>query len=190
MRTVLYQSTPGITPAQAVEQALRFANGTQWQLAFLSNTGVSCSVLSEQLDSMDEAFMLLDGTAGQWVVEFVQQPRTPALKTPNRPWYRIRSVIITARGATVLPDTTCEQSGPLVPLQLDWVHGLEAARRRVLSKVHCWFDCMSVTSEIDATGGGAWLFLFFQWRRGDGSGVRKVVARATVAADGRDAVVW
>jgi len=187
----LPQSNPSLCAGEAVERAVRLARGTHWRLAFLSNTGVTCSLLSDELPRWEDALMHLDGSAGQWVAAFFRQPFYSRLLTgTSQPWHRLRTVIVTKAGPVMLPDTTYERPGPLLPLRIELVPLLEVARRRVLERVKRDFDRMSVQSELDDHGGCEWHFTFYRVDRFGTGNSRQIVQNALASVDGCDVLVW
>lgn len=188
--SAVFRAIPGITADRAVQLATRFADNKHWRLGFLSNTGVTCSVLSEELEHLQDAFMLRDGSAGQWIVEFFR--RTPYAITVNdsdRSFHCIRSVIATAHGVTTLPDSGFVYSGIVRPLELKWVRGLDAAFQFTLRRMHRPFDGASVTSRVASGGKCSWNFSFYLCKRRSAHTIPGLVARASVSMDGRDVVI-
>jgi hypothetical protein len=187
----LFRALPGITLDLAVSSALRAAAGSKWQLGFVSNTGTTCYVTSEEFRHQQEVFVLPDGTAGQWVVEFYRDPAVIESRAgQSRRWYRVRSVVVTAQGATSLPDAEVGRVEALAPLDLSLVHGFEDARRRVIAEMRTAFDFMSVASEMQPDGTFLWEFTFFRHSRTLPRVSREILAQFRVAGDGKRVLRW
>lgn len=150
----------GIRAEEAVEAARRVARNAHWQLGFVSNAGVTCSVTSPVYGDPDESLMQPDGTAGQWVVEFF---RTPYATAANRRWYRIRSIVVTPFDVDVLPDDEFGQVEELWPLRDRDLAGLDTARRWAVRQVRKPYDALSVASDARRDG-CSWEFTFLRRR--------------------------
>lgn len=169
---------PGLRAKEAVEVARQMVRGPQWQLGFVSTSGVTCSVVSPAYTDPDECLMQPDGTAGQWVVEFYRVPSSP---TAGPHGYRIRSVVVTPFDLNVLPDEEFVQLGELLPLCDEDVVCLEGARRWATHQVHKHYDSLAVRSDVRASG-CSWEFSFM--RRGLLHASQEIVARVRVPGQG------
>jgi len=179
------QPSTGITAAEAIGAALRAAHSNAWYLGFVSNTGVTCTILSETLAHGHDALMKPDGEAGQWVIEFFKHPPAPGWPEGNRRWwYRFRTVVVTSTGATTLPDAEFHLNDALSPLDLVLVGWLDRARERALHHVHAEFDLMSVKSTPQGMGAFLWEFDFYKLHRRDRSMSQEIVGHVTVRGDG------
>lgn len=185
-----FRSLPGIGALQAVERALEAARGMHWHLAFLSTTGVTCSVIGDEFERVQDALMLPNGTSGQWVVEFFREPYASVSAERRRRWYRIRSVVVTALGTTTLPDGEIEQLETWKPMALDCVHKLDAARQRAIESVHTRFDHISVSPEVAANGTCRWEFTFHRSLPERDRSSQEIVGKVTVESDGKEIHTW
>ena len=133
------RSVPRITASQAIETARKIIKDPEWQLADLSNTGsvypykaMSKAVGTENFRNPDEALMLYDGRAGQWVVGFYKA-------------LRLRRILVTAQSAVELPEM--EFPGKRLLLKKEIVAALDSARKLAIAsarKEHVYYDVISV----------------------------------------------
>src|SRR5262249_3209209 len=78
----------------------------EWQIAFISNTGVTKIILAEKFKTGKEALMLPDGSAGQWVIEFYKDtPKAVSEKGKKGNVYPFRRIIVLAQGVQLALDT-------------------------------------------------------------------------------------
>lgn len=185
-----YRPLPAISALHAVERALEAARGMHWHLAFFSTTGVTCSVIGDEFENVEEALMRPNGMAGQWVVEFFREPHVQPQLERRRRWYRIRSVVVTALGTTTLPDGEIEQLEAWKPMPLDSVQMLDSCRRRAIQHVHSRFDHISVMPEVQPNGTCAWEFTFHRVVPHRERRSLEIIGKVTVSGDGQEVLSW
>lgn len=172
-----------ITASQALESARKVVTGKEWLLAFLSNTGVTDSVTSEQFNGPEEGLMLPDGRAGQWVVEFFKDtPTTVSEGGRTGKSYPFRRVLVTATKSGMLPELDLAVPQNLSVLKEEYVAALETARKLATSQVKAKYDIMSVESLVKSDGQCSWVFRFYDLK------TQKIAAVITTTGDGRKVI--
>lgn len=174
----------GLTAAEAVGMAYSLLSeqepSCQWQLAFLSNTGVVRPAVSPVVGSAGKALMHHDGTAGQWVVEMCGTNVT-RITEAGRTGYRYdyRRIMCTVQGAAV--DNEDERhlvmTSPLAasPIPGKWLEACDRARKAAARAVEVPYALISVALGRPPSG-ASWFFRFY--------GGGEIVAKASVSADG------
>ncbi|CAI7975199.1 hypothetical protein FRAHR75_1730003 [Frankia sp. Hr75.2] len=165
----------------AVELLGGSGEGSRWQVAFLSNTGVVRTALSPAMSSAGTGLMARGGRAGQWVIEVCGTQPT-AVTEPDRHGfaYEFKQIVCTrSEGAVEIPD-----QGHLVltaaltrsPLPRDLVAAHERARKLAVRQVTTSFYRMSVALSRTPPA-AAWHFRFYD--------TENIISRVTVSIDGR-----
>lgn len=173
-----------ISAHDALRSSINAVADTQWQLATLSNLGVSSSVYSGEDPS--EELMTPDGLAGQWVAEFFKDLPTRVKEgTETRTSYPFRRFLVKGATAMELPESDLTVPNVLKPLPAGCLAGLDDARRRALLEVKGKeFDLISVYSWVTAWGACAWHFRFYSLPS------RDVVAKVRISGDGKTVLDW
>jgi hypothetical protein len=174
-------------PRQTAADALRLAGAalgderSDWQFAFLSNTGVVRSVTSKYRTGAD-GLMRVDGTAGQWVVEMCGLKGTPITEGDKSGYeYDYRQILVTREeGAVLVHSGKCVFTVPLslCPLPPQLSKAYQWALALALRTVSVDFEVLSV-AHTRHRGGLRWCFRFYDsedivqkiWVAGDGSRV-------------------
>lgn len=175
-----------ITASQAINSARKVIQAPEWQLLSLSNTGVVAgSVTSEQFHSPNEALMLSNGKAGQWVVELYKDSPTPVSEGERTGFsYPFQRVLVTAQGNTELPEIDLAVPKKMVSLKMEYVAALDSARQLAIRQVKTPYDLMSVGSWVSPEGECSWFFKFYDVKKGD------IVGKVRVSGDGRKLMNW
>lgn len=179
------EQTPYLTAAQALYMAYVHlgTDAAQWQLGFLSNTGVIRSIAAPAR-APEDRLMRADGGAGHWVVELCGWNATPVDEPGRKGFaYDYRVLLVTPEGVeTVEKNDICGMTSPLAESPLPAGFGVayreisEEAHALALQNVQVEFRSMSVA--LDRPPGGArWRFRFY-----DANGI---VDQVWTSADGR-----
>ncbi|MFI7426675.1 toll/interleukin-1 receptor domain-containing protein [Micromonospora sp. NPDC049836] len=176
------QAAPdGLTVAEALAAVQKYMDdlgqSQEWQLAFLSNTGVTDSF--SVAASAAAGLMRPDGRAGQWVIELCGRTGEPVREGDRSGFrYAFKRLICTPDG--LLEDSridhlTCTAPLSDSPLPDDVPGALERARDLAISSAGSDFELMSValrrrTPKVD------WYFRFYD--------DRDIVARVAISGDG------
>ena len=173
-----------LTARIAVARAMKALGSPAWQIAFLSNTGVSQQVTS---DATDSGLMHPDGTAGQWIVEaFENSPKPYRENGRTEKRYPFRVVDVSGSGADLLPASDDRIVVPTVlsllkPQYIDW---LDEARRLAITQMRTKFDVLSASSDVRSDGSCKWRFRFYDLKQ------QKMVCKVCVSGDGARVLVW
>ena len=175
-----------ITASQAINSARQVIQGPEWQLLSLSNTGtVAGSVTSEQFHSPNEALMLSDGKAGQWVVGFYRDSPAPVSDGEQTGFsYPFQRVLVTAQRNTELPEIDLAVPKKMASLKMEFVTALDSARQLATRQVKTPYDVMSVASWVSSEGECSWFFKFYDVKKG------QIVGKVRVSGDGRKLMKW
>lgn len=167
-----------ISAAKALDSARSLA-GPPWQLAFISNTGVTDSVTSSRFGSPQQALMQRDGSAGQWVVEFfMDTPKEVRDGARRGRSYPLRRFLVTAQGASELAEAELAVPKGLAVLKPACLNAVDAARNLAIAKVRNPFQVMSVASQVSSDGTCSWAFRFYDLASG------AIVGKVLVSGDG------
>jgi hypothetical protein len=158
----------GLRAGEAIDLASRLLASEptrQWQLAFLSNTGVVASVVSPQISNPTDGLMRLDGTAGQWVVEvYSGEPQVVSDGERTGYAYDFRQILVTRKEGAVAVDSvkTWAFTVPLsrCPLPHRLLDVYEEARALAIRCATVDFCVMSVALDRPK-GGPEWCFRFY-----------------------------
>ena len=173
-----------ITAKLAVARARKALASSAWQVAFLSNSGVTQQVLSQDPDN---GLMHPDGTAGQWVVEtFKNSPKPYRENGQTKTSYPFQVVDVSAGGAELLP---ASDDGIVVPqvlptLKPQYLDGLDGARKLAMQQVHTKFDVLSASSDVRSDGSCRWRFRFYDLKQ------QIMVGKVCVSGDGTRTLAW
>jgi hypothetical protein len=160
----------GLTASQALSMASRqledVGEGQNWQLGFISNTGVISTVLSPQSKSREAALMRADGAAGQWVIELFgldAEEITDGARHGHA--YAFRQFLCTANGISVTDTSSIDRvvlTSPLSrsPLPADLASSYENARTLAIKIAGPDFVVMSAGMGRAAPE-ATWAFVFF-----------------------------
>ena len=173
-----------ITASLAVARARKALASPAWQVAFLSNTGVTQQVLSQAPDS---GLMHPDGTADQWVVEaFKNSPKPYRENGQTKTNYPFQVVAVSAGEAELLPasDDGIVVPKVLPPLKQQYLDGLDGARKLAVRQVRTKFDVLSASSEVRADGSCKWRFRFYDLKQ------QTMVGKVCVSGDGTRILAW
>ncbi len=176
----------GITVRHAIQEAVKTINDSEWQIAFLSNTGVPSSVTSHHfLNKPKDVMMLSNGLAGQWVVEFFKdKPLIIFHEGREGKSYPFRRFIVTIHGATELPESSLGVPERLNPLYPDFIESIDAARSLAISENKIRFDALSVASDVRSNGACFWRFRFYDLSNGN------IVNKICISGDGKNVCAW
>ncbi len=173
-------NTPRLSAAQAIEKAKSVVNTPDWQVAFVSNTGVTSPVTSGDFNNAEEGLMLPDGTAGQWVIEFFKDsPKTISEGGRTGKSYPLRRVLVTSQKVSELPKSDLAVPEKLVAIKPEYISMIEKARQFATSNSKEKFDVMSVSSNVKSNGEASWEFRFYDTKSGE------AVNSITVSGDGK-----
>jgi len=173
-----------ITAGVAVARARKALASSAWQVAFLSNSGVTQQVLSQ---ADDNGLMHRDGTAGQWVVEaFKNSPKPYRENGQTKTNYPFQVVDISEGGAELLPasDDGIVVPKVLPPLKPQYLDGLDDARKLAMRQVKANFDVLSASSDVRSDGSCKWRFRFYDLKR------QAMVGKVCVSGDGTRVLAW
>ena len=174
---------PSLTISQAfsmIRDKLRTSGEDQdWQIGFISNTGVIRTALSPENKTPEAGLMGPDGTAGQWVFELFGLRGTPVSDgTRNGYSYPFRQLVCTRDniGSTDFTDNVILTS-PLAgsPLPRNLIDAHESARVLAIKAAALDFRLMSVALSRRAPE-AQWHFMFYD--------TDDIIASAVVSADG------
>ncbi len=162
------EATTGLTAGEAIELAGELLGSDperQWQLAFLSNTGVVNSAVCPHISSPQEGLMKADGTAGQWVVEvYSGEPRAVSDGERKGYVYDYKQILVTRKEGAVAVESVeaCGFAVPLsrCPLPHRLLDAYENARALAIRCATVDFLVMSV-SLARREGGAEWCFRFY-----------------------------
>jgi len=173
---------PGLTVAQAFsmvrEKLLASGDGEDWQVGFISNTGVIRTALSPKNKTPEAGLMRPEGTAGQWVFELFGLRGAPVSDgTRNGYSYPFRQLVCT-RDDIVSTDFTDNiiLTSPLAgsPIPRNLVDACENARALAIRTAALDFRLMSVA--LSRAPEAQWHFRFYD--------TDNIIASAVVSADG------
>ena len=175
-----------VTAAQAVQSAINTINNSEWQIAFLSNTGVTSSVTSQQFSHNEiNALMLPNGQAGQWVVEFFKDSPVGIERNGQvGKSYPFRRVLVTINGASELPESSMGVPNKLVPLEFRYINSIDSARTLAIFESKIRFDAISISSDVRSNGDSFWRFRFYDLQS------RSIVHKVCVSGDGINICTW
>lgn len=172
-----------IDASEAIVKAKKSVRERGWQIAFVSNTGVTDSVTASSIRSPQEALMDANGKAGQWVVEFFKDtPKSISQGGKKGKAYPLRRVLVTAMEVSDLPDTELGVPNTLPKLDDRYIASIERATKLAMSKVSGKYDLMSIASDVRSSGMCNWVFRFYNAKRGN------VVGKIAISGDGRNVV--
>lgn len=122
-----------ISAARALTLA-RTAVDSTWQLLALSTTGeVLQGIAHSGFKTSGVRLLRPDGTAGQWVAEFVQnRPRSIEMGGKSGFQYPCRSFVVTSNGPEGFPPDSVKVPMHIVPLRID---GFDRALRTALPEL-------------------------------------------------------
>ena len=154
--------TRGGTAPEAIGMAQKVA-GSDWKIAFVSNTGVTQRVTLAE--NAVEALMKADGTAGQWVIEMIKDVPKP-ISEGGRTGFGYPSLIIAVyRGqATKLPESQLAVPKKIIPLPIECIRKLEPSRQAAVKSIKAKWDAMSLISDND---GCSWRFRMYDTKTQD-----------------------
>jgi len=174
-----------MTAAQAVSKANQSMQDSKWQIAFLSNTGVTQSVSGEESHGADGGLIHNDGTAAQWVVEmFKDSPKPFSEGGRVGKSYPFQIVRVTAKGVSKLPASEMAVPVALSPLKPRYVSKLDTAGKLAAQQVKASFNAVSVASDVKSDGSCFWRFRFYDLKS------QNVVAKVRISGDGTKALDW
>lgn len=177
------KNPPRLSAAQAIESARKRVPGSDWQLAFLSNTGVPSSVTSQQMAGPEQGLMTRDGKAGQWVVEFFKDtPKAVSEGGRTGKSYPFKRVLVTATSAEELADSSLTVPQNLSSLKPEYVSALDTARNTAMSNAKDNIDILSVASDVKSDGTTTWVFRLYTLKNQD------TFEKVTVSGDGKKVV--
>jgi TIR domain len=174
-----------LTASEAIsmaEELLRSAaEPQQWQLGFLSNTGVVRTALSPVIPSPEVGLMKRSGRAGQWVIEAFGLNPSPVTNNGHQGYaYAFKQIVCTRTNGAI--DTgassTVVLTSPLArsPLPVPLLESYESARMFAAKVAAVDFTVMSVAL-IRRPPAAEWHFRFY--------GPEDVIASVTISGDGR-----
>lgn len=153
-----------ITIQQAVEKAKKTMGNQGWEVAFISNTGVTQSVTSEKIRKPADGLMSPDGKAGQWIVEMYQnKPITNAKGFV----YPLRIFIVTANDASEIPENNLGVPRKLVPITNQKLMSFDKGLKEALVRIKKKYDVLSVASDMKTDGNLHWVFKFYNLKSGE-----------------------
>lgn len=169
-----------ITAADAVKSALQYINNSEWEIAFLSNTGIPSSVTSSHIQSAADGLMLSNGHAGQWVVEFFKDSPT-IIKNNGKEGnsYPFRRLLVTAKGVEELPESDLGVPNRLAQLKSEYIDAFDKALKLAISDSKERFDIISASSDVRSSGECFWRFRFYDLQSGN------IVNQINTSGDGK-----
>lgn len=174
-----------LTGKQAIDAARKIVKGSEWQIAFLSNTGVTQSYSTEKLKSAREALMKKDGKAGQWVVEFYKNsPKDINEGGRKGVAYPLRAFLVTSNSASEMPTSVIKVPKQLPPLKSDYINNLDKALGLAIKQVKIKFDVCSVASDVRSDGTTSWRFRFYDMSK------ENIIAKVNISGDGNGVLGW
>lgn len=169
-----------ISAAEAIQKAKNSGKTSGWQIAMLSNTGVTSAATSNEIDSPEAGLMNPDGKAGQWVIEyFKDNPKSVSEGGRTGKSYPFLRLIVTANSVSQLPSDDITVPTKLVDLKQQYISALDTARQTAISGTKSKFDVMSVESSVKSDGNTSWEFRFYDTNAGE------VTDNITVSGDGK-----
>lgn len=174
---------PGLTASQAFSMVfaqLTAAGETQnWQVGYISNTGVTRTVTAPGLSGPEEGLMKPDGTAGQWVFELLGM-KWELVSDGSRQGhaYPFRQLVCTAEGVTDISNIDrliCTSPMDRSPIPRDLIDGFERARTFAVKVVGPGFRLMSAALSRYPPE-ACWDFRFYD--------SHEIAAKVVVSADG------
>jgi hypothetical protein len=170
--------TAGDAIAMTAELLDRDGDAASWQIAFISNTGVTARLLNPDITGPQTNLTKRDGRAGQWVVEVCGLKPTPVAENGRHGYaYPIRRILCTATGTT----TTDAPERIILPAALTPRHQHTAfarasdhARSLAIQEVNADFPVMSAVLD---RAQGQWFFGFYD--------TENIIARITISEDGQ-----
>ena len=170
---------------QAVAMARKTVKDSSWQIAFVSNTGVTQSYTTERIRTPQGAMMNKDGKAGQWVVEFYKNsPKKISEGSRQGFAYPFMAVLVTGQSAEAMPDAELAVPKALKPLKADAIGNLERAYGAAVSRMKGKFDVATVGSDVRADGSCSWRFRFYDLKK------QNIVDKANISCDGKTPLSW
>lgn len=174
---------PGLTVGQALSMVIEKLKGTgedeNWQIGFISNTGVTRTALSAKNKTPEAGLMRPDGNAGQWIFELFGLSPTSVSDGAREGWaYPFRQLLCTTDGVVnVDPIDTMILTSPLArsPLPQNLMSAYENARTFAVKVAGQDFRLMSAGLSRAAPE-AQWHFRFYD--SGD------IIAKVVISADG------
>lgn len=181
----------GMTAPQAVmladEKLRQTGPDRQWQIAFLSNTGVVNTPPSSGNTCGATGLMNHHGVAGQWVLEVCSLDSTPmsdGARSGER--YEYRQVVCSRGGTAEITNAgpTLSLTAPLsrtpVPAVVELLDGLERARTLAIETAAVNFTVMSVAMARTPPA-ATWFFRFYD--------NDDIIAKVAVSIDGKTCTI-
>jgi hypothetical protein len=174
---------PGLTAGQALSGVIEKLKGTgeeeNWQIGYISNTGVARTALSAENKTPEAGLMRPDGKAGQWIFELFGLSPTPVSDGTREGWaYPFRQLLCTTGGVVnVDPIDRMILTSPLArsPLPQNLMSAYENARTFAVKVAGQDFRLMSAGLSRSAPE-SQWHFRFYD--SGD------IIAKVVISADG------
>lgn len=178
----LYGS-PGLTASRAfskvIEQLTAAGQTQDWQVGYVSNTGVTRTVTAREMKGPEEGLMKPDGTAGQWVFELLGMKwELVSDGTRQGHAYPFRQYLCTAEGITDISNIDrliCTSPMERSPIPRDLIDGLERARTFAIKAAGSNFRLMSAALSRYPPE-AYWHFRFYD--------NQEITAKVVISADG------
>ncbi len=171
----------GISITETLIKTWEELDASEWEVAFISNTGVTQSYTAEGIRSPMEALLSPDGKAGQWVVELYKDEPEPFSDGEREGiGYPFQTVLVTSQSVSLLPETTLGVPTQLVPLKKEYIEAFPQALKSAVENLNIEYDRISVLSNFMATGEFNWVFRFYDISK------QQIIALVLVSGDGQN----
>ncbi len=170
----------GISITESLIKIWEEVDASEWEIAFISNTGVTQSYTAEGISNPMEALLSPDGKAGQWVVElYKDEPETFSDGEREGIGYPFQPVLVTSQKASLMPETILGVPAQLMPLKKEYIEAFPQALELSIDNVNINYDRISALSNVMATGECNWVFRFYD------ISTRQLTALVLVSGDGQ-----
>jgi hypothetical protein len=185
-KDIIVDSLQSVSAIQAVQEAIKTINNSEWQIAFLSNSGVTSTVTSQHfLNNAQSALMLSNGLAGQWVVGFFKDsPLIIYRNGQEGKSYPFRRVTVTVHGASELPEGSMGVPNRLAPLDINFIRNMDSARSLAILENKIQYDALSIASDVRSNGDCFWRFRFYDFH------IDNIVNKICISGDGKSVCYW
>lgn len=171
----------GITITEALEKVWQEVDSSEWEVAFISNTGATQSYTAKGIRGPMEALLSPDGKAGQWVVElYKDEPEAISEGEREGIGYPFQSVLVTSKSVDFMPETTLMVPDKLMRLESEYIESFPQALKLAVESLNISYDRISALSSVIEIGECDWIFRFYDTSK------QQIVALVLVSGDGQN----